>query len=469
MKTLVLFMLATVLSPVPPPSPSLTTFNGVIEDLTQTPVPSGTITFTLKPGVDTTISGSARFTPTNVVCAISNAPVVSTSGTGTVTVVVSTPQTWQAGDSLIFVGTADPALNTTTVIAPVTITAVNSPTSFSFLFTGTHTNAAGGSVGGIYAASGTGPCAVTQNSQINPANTSYSVAIQPAGTTTSTFNTYAIGAGPVDITTIVPTPSQQPAYSFVDLFSNGQQISGLKNFSNPGNTFLGGTYNNPILNNATFNGSTANNWTLNTPVIQTPIFKTQPITLGGLAHAYQIVWTTPTANRVLSIGDPGATDAFVFQAAAQALTNKSLGAGTLFSAPPASVNGHTTAGDVGVGTTVLSKTYTNAVGAITPGPIYSYSSTTVQGAVLIYYSVTTINGASGGGTASATFTWQTGAVGLAPTINKTTQTVSLVTTGSETDGVFVAYPANGTNISLTTTNTTPFAGQFAVQVTLVLQ
>lgn len=47
-----------------------TTFSGTISDLTGTPVTSGQVTFALKPSVDSTISGVARFTPQTVTCGI---------------------------------------------------------------------------------------------------------------------------------------------------------------------------------------------------------------------------------------------------------------------------------------------------------------------------------------------------------------------------------------------------------------
>jgi len=185
------------------------------------------------------------FASTTVFCEIHNPAVVSTSGTGTITVVVGTAQNWQVGDSLIFVGTSDATLNGSSVASPYIITAVNSTTSYNFTQSGTHTNGAGGTVGGLYATGGTGSCKVTQNSAITPANTSYNVGLWPIFSLTSSFNTYAIGSGPVDISTIVPTPGQMPSYSFADTFSN-QTIAGNKTFSGAtnlnGGGSLGGTF-----------------------------------------------------------------------------------------------------------------------------------------------------------------------------------------------------------------------------------
>lgn len=208
-----------------------TTFNGVVKDLSNTPVPTGKVTFSLRPGIDTTISGSSRFTSNTVTCQILNPSITSTTSTGTtVTVNVGTAQSWVVGDTLVIAGTADAGLNNAVATA-YAITVVNSTTSFTFALTGTHNNGAGGTAGGLYANAGTGACQVVQNSAIIPANTSYSVSIWPIFSNITTFNTYAIGAGPVDISTVVPTPGQTPAYSFMDLFS-AQTVTGAKTFSN---------------------------------------------------------------------------------------------------------------------------------------------------------------------------------------------------------------------------------------------
>jgi hypothetical protein len=456
-----LLALASILSPVPPPAPNATIFNGLVEDLTGTPVATGSVTFTLRPGVDSTISGNARFTPTSVVCTIANPAVVSTSGTGTITLTVATPQTWQMGDNLIFFGTADSALNATNVAAPVTISGVTSPTIFTFTFAGTHTNGALGTVGGLFAAAGTGPCAVTQNSAINPAYTSYSVAIQPNNTTTSTFNTYAIGPGPVDISTIVPTPSQQPSYSFLDLFSNGQTVSGLKNFTNTANTYSGGTFNNPILNSATFNGTTAANWLLTTPTIQQPTFTTQPITLASTFN-YSITWANPAAARSLVIQDPGGNDNFAYVAAAQTLLNKTLGAGTSISGAAIifSNHGHTAVGDVGLVTTGATKAFTAQSASIGSTLLLNYSTTSTQALVAVHYRLVT-DGAAGAGTVSWTLAWNDCANGVGFT-TKTSSTIALGTPASDQDGVFVICPATAFPISFTTTDSSPGTGTYAL-------
>jgi hypothetical protein len=327
-----LALLLIVLGSVTAASAQTTTFNGIVNDLTGTPIPSGNVAFTLRPGIDTTISGNARFTPTVVSCQIVNAAVSSTTGTGTITVTTPFSENWQIGDVIIFRGTADASLNASSVASPFTITGIGGGgTQFTFTLAGTHNNGAGGTVGGIYTNTGTGPCVVTQNSALNPAYTSYRVDIQPGGTTTSSFNTYAIGAGPIDISTIVPTPAQQPAYSFVDLFSNGQTISGSKFFTNQNNTYNGGTFTSPTINNATFNTTTATNWLLVTPTIQAPVFTTQPITFAG-ANNYLLTWANPAANRAISFTDPGGTDSFVWLNATQTIKNKTFDGSNTFGA-----------------------------------------------------------------------------------------------------------------------------------------
>lgn len=466
-------ILASILSATPLPQTADTIFNGLVEDLTGTPVPSGTVTFTLKPGVDTTVSGNARFTPTSVVCQIENAPVVSTSGTGTITVVLGVSEPWQVGDSILFAGTADSALNANSVLGPFVITG-GSGNTFTFTLTGTHTNGAQGTVGGIYASSGTGPCQVIQNATLNPAYTSYSVAIQPQGMTTSTFNTYAIGAGPIDISQIVPTPSQQPAYSFVDLFSNGQTISGSKYFTNTFNTYSGGTFNNPILNNATFNGTTATNWLFVTPTIQAPTFTTQPITLGS-ANNYAINWISPIAARSLTIQDPGGADMFVFANMVQTLLNKTLGTGTVISKPPVSVNGSATVGDYGVVPIVAKVDLTAQTASLGPTTLYTYTEVAAQSLAVVAFDMLTTT-AAGSGTVTLQFNW-TDCSGTAQiwepynAYEMTNGTIALASTGggSTQAGTMAACLQSGSSITYTTTDSSPGTGKYDLHLRVTLE
>jgi hypothetical protein len=71
---------------------------------------------------------------------------------------------------------------------------------------------------------------VLQNTALQPAGTSYKVSVWPGFAQTSSFVWYAIGAGPVDLSTVVPTLAGLPAYGFVDTFST-QTINGNKTFA----------------------------------------------------------------------------------------------------------------------------------------------------------------------------------------------------------------------------------------------
>jgi len=72
-----------------------TTITGTIDDLTVNPVTSGKVVFTLKPSVDTTISGNARFSPGQpVTCYIqSNGTLLNAAQLGACTVVMNTALT----------------------------------------------------------------------------------------------------------------------------------------------------------------------------------------------------------------------------------------------------------------------------------------------------------------------------------------------------------------------------------------
>ena len=53
-----------------------TIVNGTIKDLTGAAVTSGQVSFALQPGLDTTISGSARFVPNTIYCSITGTGAV---------------------------------------------------------------------------------------------------------------------------------------------------------------------------------------------------------------------------------------------------------------------------------------------------------------------------------------------------------------------------------------------------------
>lgn len=68
---------------------------------------------------------------------------------------------------------------------------------------------------------------------------------------------------------------------------------------------------------------TLTNKTLTSPTVGTDI------TLDQTTADYTVSWSDPGAARTLTIPDPGANDSFVFEAATQTLTNKTLSAPTL--------------------------------------------------------------------------------------------------------------------------------------------
>lgn len=188
-------------------------------------ITSGQITFNLKPGIDATISGAARFTPRATSCQIlasvpSAGSMVRLGGTVNYTVVASTVA---AGDYVQVENATDASFD------GIFQALVTSPTIIEWSQALGNATTGGGTVSTL-APPVAGPCALTQNTAISPAGTYYSVALAPQFATTSVFNFYALGAGPVDLSTVTPTPGEMPAYSFVDTFSN-QSIGGLKTFT----------------------------------------------------------------------------------------------------------------------------------------------------------------------------------------------------------------------------------------------
>ena len=466
----ILRVLALVLLAAVGTAAQTTQFNGVVKDLTETPIgPLGYVAFTLKPGIDTTISGNARFTPTTVNCTIVDVSIVSAVGNGVTTTITTSANTnWAVGDQLVFSGTGT-ALDLFTVAAPAVINGGALTTVFTIASTYNGTVNIG-YVGGLYANAGTGKCVVTQNTAINPANTSYSVAIQVgtagANATVSTFNTYAIGAGPIDISTIVPTPSQQPSYSFVDLFSNGQTISGLKTFTNTGNTYSGGTFNSPTINTPTITGFACTSCSMTTPTIIQPLFTTQPITLQATFN-YSLSWTNPAAARAISIIDPLGTDSFLWTGVGggqQSVYNKDFQTGIGFNAPPSYVGSaaYAVAGAIGLNFTTgrLSLTAQNSsVGTTT---FYTYTQATTQPFSTLKYSLITTTNNAGGGTVSVTLTWPDCSGGVTQT--RTSATISLVTLSNEVDGSFYICLLSGGNVTYSTTDSSVGVGAYALRV-----
>ena len=215
-----------------------TVVTATIRDVTGTIIPSGQVTFELKPGVDTTISGNARFTPTTVACTINQAynggagtisSLVRSSNVVTATFIQQT--SFVVGDVFSLGGWSDTTFDGTSAF---TVTAVSgvSPWTVTWNQTATNSSATGGFISALRATNpGPGSCTLTQNTALTPAGTFYLVTLWPNNSPSSSFNFYALQAS-VDLSTVTPTPTQMPAYSFFDLFSN-QTVSGTKTFSGP--------------------------------------------------------------------------------------------------------------------------------------------------------------------------------------------------------------------------------------------
>lgn len=206
-----------------------TTVIGAIKDLTGTIVPGGQVTFELRPGGDTTITGNGRFTPSTVTCTINQSDDFSATGVAraanVVTVTFTTPHSFLAGDVVTVSSMTDTSFNGTFTIATVADTS-----HVTWAQTGSNGSTGAGIISALRASPGPGSCKVTQNTALQPAGTGYNVCLWPLGARTSCFNWYAIGVGPIDLSTAVPTPGSMPIYAFVDTLNN-QTIAGNKTFS----------------------------------------------------------------------------------------------------------------------------------------------------------------------------------------------------------------------------------------------
>lgn len=87
------------------------------------------------------------------------------------------------------------------------------------------------------------PCLLVQNTSLTPNGTWYAARICPQNACSSAFTFYNYST-PIDISSVPPTPTTSPAYSFVDLIAN-QTIGGNKTFTGStvftGSTTFGGT------------------------------------------------------------------------------------------------------------------------------------------------------------------------------------------------------------------------------------
>lgn len=206
------------------------TITGVIKDLTGAVVPTGKVTFSLRPGADTTISGIARFTNSTVTCTINQASVATNQAVragNSVTISGLTNHTFIANDVITITGMTDSTFNGTFTIGSVTASSITYPQAQSNATSGGGVVSAlrGGAPNGTTA----GSCILTLNTALNPPGTSYLATVYPANTKTSQFGFYLFTSS-LDLTTVVPTPAQMPFYSFVDTFSN-QTIAGNKTFT----------------------------------------------------------------------------------------------------------------------------------------------------------------------------------------------------------------------------------------------
>lgn len=90
-----LFLLAGIAN-----AQSTTAITGTFRDLTGSLITSGQVAFTLQPGIDTQVSGTARFTPTEVDCLINGSGLLKAlDGTSTCTLVQNTSITTPANTS----------------------------------------------------------------------------------------------------------------------------------------------------------------------------------------------------------------------------------------------------------------------------------------------------------------------------------------------------------------------------------
>jgi len=211
-----------------------TVVTATVKDVSGNVVPTGQVTFDLKPGIDTTVNGNARFTPQTTVCTINQA---QNGGTGTITSLVraagvvtatfSSQTTFLVGDTLSLCTWSDPTFNGYNAFVVTAVSSV-APWTVTWNQVGVDSTATSGSISALRA-NPTGPCTVTQNTSLTPAGTYYKVTLWPSFAPTSSFNFYAL-TNTIDLASVVPTPATVPAFSFVDLFSN-QTITGQKTFT----------------------------------------------------------------------------------------------------------------------------------------------------------------------------------------------------------------------------------------------
>lgn len=207
-------------------------------DLTGEVVPAGQVTFELRPPGPSTISGIGTFSATTTACTINQSQFGTSAGqitslvrsSNSVTATFNGSQPFIVGDVLSLGGWSDSTFNGTSVFTVTAVTTGASPT-VTWAQTASNSSATGGYISALRSTPGPGSCIVTQNTALTPKGTYYKVTVWPSFSPTASFNFYAL-ANSVDLSAVVPTPGQEPGFSFVDLFSN-QTISGVKTFTNP--------------------------------------------------------------------------------------------------------------------------------------------------------------------------------------------------------------------------------------------
>lgn len=185
-----------------------TTVSGTIKDLSGQVVPTGQVTFELKPGIDTTIAGMARFTPSLVACTIAQSQyaTLTRDGAGHVSAVFSVAQTFVVGDVVNVQGWSDSSFD-----GSFTLTTVADDLHATWAQAGSASTATGGYLSALRSAPGPSACAITQNTALTPSGTFYQVCLWPSFSRTACVTTYAYGTL-MDLTSVVPVPGQSPSY-----------------------------------------------------------------------------------------------------------------------------------------------------------------------------------------------------------------------------------------------------------------
>lgn len=211
---------------------TLTTVTGTLKDLAGNVVQNGQVTFDLRPGIDTTQSGQARFVPLTITCQIVGGAISSiarSSDVVTATLSAAPSPNFFVGATVEVGGVTDAGFD-----GSFTLTSVSGAT-LTWAQTAADASSSGGTAANLYnspaGGAPNGACTVTYNTSLTPQGTYYLVTEWPDFVSGAQFNWYAT-ASAQDISTVVPTPGTLPAYTFVDLGSN-QAIGGAKTFTGP--------------------------------------------------------------------------------------------------------------------------------------------------------------------------------------------------------------------------------------------